>query len=119
MSYYCRIKKIDNEEITINIDGFEITCFCNVGCNYKVGDKVVCELTFYDDIKISETDKSKRIERIGESYSYRIVGELDVDEMIIKSNIDFYVEEADIWNLSYLDNKNVEVLVQRIDIEFI
>ena len=119
MRYYCKIKKIDNEEITIDIQGYEIICFCNIGCDYNVGDKVICELTFYDDIVIKETNESKKIERIIPLYSYRIIGVLDVDKQLIKSLIDFSLEESDIWNVSYLDKKMVEVSVPRIDIEFI
>lgn len=119
MSYYCEIKNIDNEEITIEIEDYEIICFCNIGCDYKVGDKVFCELAFYDDIEIKESNESKKIERINSSYTYRIIGILDVNEKMIKSIIDFRVEDADIWDVAYLDNKNVEVVIRRINIEFI
>lgn len=119
MRYYCKIKNIDNEEITIDIQGYEIICFCNTGCDYIIGDKVGCELTFYDDIEIKETNESEKIERINSSYSYRIIGVLEVDKQMIKSLIDFSVEESDIWNVSHLDKKMVEVAVLRIDIEFI
>lgn len=119
MRYYCKIRKIEDEEITIDIEGHEIVCFCNIGCDYNVGDKVSCELTFYDDVEIKETNESKKIERMLPSYSYRIIGCLDVEKQLIKSIIEFSVDESELWDISYLDNKMVEVIVTRIDIEFV
>lgn len=119
MNYYCIIKEIDNEEVTIDINNIEIVCFCNVGCDYNIGDKVVCELTFYDDIVMEETNEPEKVERIPSSYSYIISGVLDVEKKMIKSIIDFTLEESDIWDVSYLDNKMVKAVISRIDIEFI
>ena len=119
VSYYCTIKKIDNEEITIDIKGIEIICFCNSGCNHNIGDEIVRELTFYDDLQIEETNKIESVNRIGFTYSYKIIGILDVDNKVINSCIDFHIDESDIWNVAYLDKKKVAVIVTRIDIELI
>ena len=118
MKYKCVINQIDDEEITIDINGNEIVCFCNSGCNYNIGDSATCELTLYDDLTIEETNKSEGIQRLNSSYSYKIVGVLDVDNQMIKSCIDFALDDEDIWDVAYLDSKMVEVEVTRIDIMF-
>lgn len=119
MRYYCEIKEIDNEEVIIDIKDYEIVCFCNIGCDYNIGDRVICELTLYDDLLVKKSNESERIERINSSYSYIIIGVLDVDKKMIKSHISFSIDESIIWNVAYLDKKMVEVVVPRIDINFI
>ncbi|SCY39593.1 hypothetical protein [Butyrivibrio sp. INlla14] len=120
MYHNCFIKAVDEEEITIEIDGVELVCFCNVGTTHVAGDKVKCELSLYDDYSVCECDDEEcRLERVGKTYSYKIYGILDVDNRIFKSDIDFEIDDDSIYDISYLDGKMFGLLVQRIDIEIL
>ena len=120
MIYDCIIKSVDEEEITIDIDGNELVCFCNVGTDHLAGDRIKCALSLYDDYSICENiEKECKIVRKGNSYSYEIYGALDADKRIMRSVIDFELEEEDIYDIAYLDKEMFGLLVQRIDIEII
>ena len=119
MKYECTIKNHNEEEVTVEVGGIEIVCFCNSGCIFSVGDQTTCELTLFDDLLIEATDEQAIIERKPGSYSYNIVGLLDVDNKLLNSIIDFSIDESYIWEAQYWDKKMVKVSVSRIDIGFI
>ena len=119
MIYECEIKGVDEEEVIIEIDGIEIVCFCNSGCNYSIGYHTTCELDLFGDLLIEESQEHVFLERKANTYSYNVVGVLDVENKLLRSCIDFSINESAIWDFSYLDNKMVRVMVSRINIDFV
>lgn len=121
MIYSCEIKTIDEEEVTIEIGGVEIVCFCNAGIDDNEVDRnVKCELLLYDEQEITEakTEEIVGFYRINKSYAYKIVGVLDFDRRILESIIKISLDELDIEDYGYLDGRKVSVIVSRIDVDF-
>lgn len=123
MKYNALIKATDSnieEEITIEINGVELTGFVDsfpYGINIGGYYPVEIGITVLDDLELKEIDQPvKEIEQIGEGFGYFIRGELDGDRL--NSAIIFKDDE---WfqEYSYLAGKYVEIMVDRISIEFL
>ena len=103
MKYDCTIVNINDEEITI-----------------KIGDETMVDILLYDDLEISESNKSENcIKRKGNSFAYSLYGILDIDNSMLKSEIDFEIAPEELFDYGYLDGKEVKIDTIRIDFEFI
>lgn len=120
MKYNCTIVNINDEEITIKIGDLAITGFVNSGVLKEVGEETVVDIQLYDDLKICESDKSENcIVRKDNSFAYSLYGILDIDNSILKSDIDFEIDTEELFDYGYLDGKKVKIDTIRIDFEFI
>lgn len=120
MKYNCTIVDIDDEEITVKIGDVYITGFANSGVLKEIGDDAIVDILLYDDIEISASDaKENHIVRKGNSFAYSLYGILDVDNLMLKSEIDFEIDIEEIFECGYLDGKRVKADVVRIDMEFV
>lgn len=61
--------------------------------------------------------KSKYREK-NQSFAYSLFGTLDIAKGILKSVINFEIDEEELYNYGYLDGKQVKVDVLRIDLDF-
>jgi hypothetical protein len=121
--YYALVKKIGDiieEEVTLGINGFEVTCFVGV-CPYEIheGEKypVSFELMIIDDYCVEESiDQVAKLERIGNGFSYWVSGKLK--DGIVDSLIPFE-DEVLLSEFSYLDGKYIRIKADRIDVEFL
>ena len=119
MIYNCKIIDIDEEEITLKIGDVCITGFVNRSVNKKIGEEVEVDISLYDDLKITQCNENKfDIERKGKTFKYTLFGILDIDNAVLKSIIDFKIDEAELYDYGYLDGVQVKVDVLRIDFDF-
>ena len=119
MKYNCIIEDIKDEEVTVKIGDIDITGFANSGVLKKIGDTAMVDILLYDDLEISGSDKSENcIVRKGNSFAYSLYGILDIDNLMLKSELDFKIDLEDLFDCGYLDGKRVKIDVIRIDLEF-
>lgn len=119
MKYNCKIINIVDDEVTVRIGDACITGFVNCGIVKEIGQEAIVEILLYDDLEITQCDEKKiSIERKNQSFAYSLFGTLDIDKGILKSVIDFEIDEEELYNYSYLDGKQVQVDVVRIDLDF-
>lgn len=120
MKYNCTIVNSNEEEITIKIGDVYITGFANSGILKNVGEETVVDILLYDDLEICESDKSENcIVRKKNSFAYSLYGVLDIDNLILKSEIDFEIDEQELFDCGHLDGKKVKIDTIRIDLDFI
>lgn len=120
MKYNCIIVNINDEEVTIKIGDVYITGFANFGVLKEIGDETMVDILLYDDLEISENNKSENcIVRKGNSFAYSLYGILDIDNAMLKSEIDFEIDPEELFDCGYLDGKDVKIDTIRIDLEFI
>ncbi|MGG3889009.1 hypothetical protein [Metabacillus fastidiosus] len=124
MIYTALVKRLDpqiEEEVTIEIEGIEFTGFAFI-CPYKIelgkSYPVSIGFTILDELMIREIQgEKKEIERIGLGYEYYIRGLLHED--VIDAGIVFTDEDEYFSNYPELVEKNIEIRVDRISIEFL
>ncbi|URZ06595.1 hypothetical protein [Clostridium felsineum] len=100
MKYLVTIESFNElveEEIIVNVDGQELRCFTPYGIEKDI----------------------KKIECIGETFSHYIYGKVDIDKCVIKSSIEIKLDEEDLVEHGYCDNKYVRLKVDRFNLEFI
>ncbi|WP_040952002.1 hypothetical protein [Gorillibacterium massiliense] len=123
MKYKALIKATDpniEEEVKIEINGVELIGFVDsfpYGINIGGYYPVEIGITVLDDLELKEIDRpAKEIEQIEEGFGYFIRGELDGDRLY--SAIIFQDDE---WfqEYCYLTGKYVEIVIDRISIEFL
>lgn len=120
MKYNCIIVNINDEEITIQIGGLHITGFSNSGVSKEIGDETMVDILLYDDLEISESNqKVNCMERKGNSFAYSLYGILDIDNCMLKSEIDIEIDSEELFDYGYLDGKEVRIDTIRIDFEFV
>lgn len=120
MQYNCIIVNSDEEEVTIKVDDICITGFVNSGITKKNGENAMVDIQLYDDLEITESDKSEVcIIRKGNTFAYSLYGELDIDNSILKSEIDFEIDSEELLDYGYLDGKTVKIDTIRIDFDII
>ena len=120
---YVLLKKIDKnveEEVTLELNGSEITCFASI-CPYQIqegkGYPVSFELEIFDDYFVEESEEEKAsIKRIGNSFAYWVTGKLE--GAAINSVIPFE-DEILLSDYGYLNGKYIRIKVDRIDVEFL
>ena len=123
MVYTALVKRLDQqieEEVTIEIEGFEFTGFAFI-CPYKIevgkSYPVSIGFTILDELMIREIQgEKKEIERIGLGYEYYIRGLLHEDK--IDAGIVFTDEDEYFSDYPEFIEKNVEMRVDRISIDF-
>ncbi len=88
--------------------------------NYeKKGQEAIVEILLYDDLEITQSDEKKlSIERKNQTFEYSLFGILDITRGILKSVINFEIDEEELYNYGYLDGKQVKVDALRIDLDF-
>lgn len=126
MKYIAKIlssNPLIEEELSVDIEGVEISCFVEeYKCDIEYGEKYIIdlELVILDDLDMKEiiTDKQS-VYQINESFSYLITGKFLVDTKQIESKIFFSLEDEEVSDYWYLENKNVEIRVDRINISVI
>ncbi|MDG5471431.1 hypothetical protein P6709_06705 [Jeotgalibacillus sp. ET6] len=124
MEYSALIKRLDpliEEEVTIEMNGIEFTGFAFI-CAYKieVGEcySVSLGFTILDEFKIRKIQEEKKeIERIGLGYEYYIRGFLN--KYTVDAGIVFNDENEYFSEYPELINNQVEIIVDRISIEFL
>lgn len=120
MKYKCIIIDVQEDVVTILVNNTEITGLSNRGTLLDIGVETEVEISFFDDIKIFESNQKKAcMHKKGDSLSYSIIGILNVEKVRIESLVNFNLELGDLFNYSFLDGKMVEVEVVRINLEFI
>jgi len=118
MKYNCVIQTVDEEEVTILIGKTKIIGFANMGLDYLPGEKANVEIELFGDLIIKRNPiQEKKIHNTG-AYSYIICGILDVNKQLIKSEIDFAINQYYFYEYGYLDNEYVEIIVPRVDFYF-
>lgn len=117
MKYNCKIiNVVDDDVVTIRIGDTYITGFVNCGIIKEIGQEATVEISLYDDLEITQCDEKKvSIERKNQSFAYSLFGTLDIAKGILKSVINFEIDEEELYNYGYLDGKQVQVDVLRID----
>jgi len=119
MKYNCEIINIVEDEVTVRIGDACITGFVNCGITKKKGQEALVEILLYDDLEITQCDEKKlSIERKNQTFEYSLFGILDIARGILKSVINFEIDEEELYNYGYLDGKQVKVDVLRIDLDF-
>ena len=119
MKYNCEIINIVEDEVTVRIGDACITGFVNCGIIKKIGQEAIVEILLYDDLEITQCNEKKvSIERKNETFEYSLFGTLDIAKGILKSVINFEIDEEELYNYGYLDGKQVKVDVLRIDLDF-
>lgn len=120
MRYNCTVVNFNEEEVTIKIGDVYLTGFANSGILKKNGEKTMVDILLYDDLEISESDKCENcILRQGNTFAYSLYGVLDVDNSVLKSEIDFEIDAEELFDYGYLDGKKVKIDTIRIDFDFI
>ena len=115
MTYDCRIINVDEDEVTVQIGDATITGFANCG----VDAEIKVEILLYDDIEIELSEDNKMcIERLGKSFKYSIWGVLDIENAVLKSLIDFEIDQEELYNYGHLDGKYVRMDILRLDLIF-
>ncbi|MCF7618705.1 hypothetical protein OZL92_16535 [Bacillus sonorensis] len=124
MLYNAKLKKLDpyiEEEVTLEVNGYEFTGFSTI-CPYVIEEgkeyPVLISFTILDDLDLLELNKEvKELKRIDESYKYYVRGILHED--YIDAGIKIYDEDEYFQDYKYLVGKPVELLVDRIAVEFL
>lgn len=124
MIYMALVKRLDpliEEEVCIEIEGIEFTGFAFI-CPYKIETgksyPVSIGFTILDDLMIHEIQGVKKeVKRIGLGYEHYISGILHKDR--IDAGIIFNDEDEYFSDYPNLVDKNVEIKVDRISIEFL
>ncbi len=78
------------------------------------------DILLYGDLEIYESDKTENcIVRQENTFAYSLYGVLDIDNSILKSEIDFEIDAEELFDYGYLDGKKVKINTIRIDLDFI
>ncbi len=119
MKFNCLIKEIeDDDEVTIQIGDVVITGFVNMGIDIPIDKEIQVDIEFYDDIELEESNVQEKCIISTGTFSYSIFGLLDVDNGIIKSTLDFEIDNEYLFDYGFLDGKYVELKVGRLDFSF-
>ncbi|MDE6659877.1 MAG: hypothetical protein K2K01_07175 [Eubacterium sp.] len=119
MKYDCTITDISDDEITIKIDEVYLVGFDHFGILKNVGDKAVVDITLFDDLHISPSKSDKPAIIKNSVFSYSLIGILDIDNLLLKSKINFEIDKEELFDYGYLDGQMVEIKVLRMDFDFV
>lgn len=112
------------EEIDVNVNGTKLKCFMPYGTDFFVeeGRKYYSEIEgiLFDELIMNEICAPVQKIEIHESdFSHKIFGYLELDEGVIHSSIDVYLDMEYLCDYAYLDGKFVEIIIDRFNIEFV
>ncbi|MGN9866616.1 hypothetical protein [Bacillus swezeyi] len=122
--YRAKLKKLHphiEEEVTLDINGYEFTGFSTI-CPYVIEEgkeySVYISFTILDQSDLLELDKEiKELKHIDEGYKYYVRGILHED--YIDAGIKIYDDDGYFNDYIYLVGKPVELLVDRIAVDFL
>ncbi|MBP0597385.1 hypothetical protein J8I26_04670 [Herbaspirillum sp. LeCh32-8] len=120
-----RVKKIGNdveEEVVLESDGHELVCFAsNRPASLEVSKTYPVALTLLVmddyDITVLENDGNQSLERLDDSFAYRVVGSL-IDGRLRCCGFEFK-DEALETEFAYLNGQTVVMRVDRINVKFL
>lgn len=121
MKYKCLIQAIDDETITIQVENTTIIGFTNLPLDFQLlGEFVEVEIELFGDLKIKKDNVQTKTINSNTPYSYSctICGILDVENKVVKSEIDFTLDENILYEYGYLDKQYIEIFVPRVDFHF-
>ena len=121
MKYKCLIQAIDDETITIQVENTTIIGFTNLPLDFQLlGEFVEVEIELIGDLKIKKDNVQTKTINSNTPYSYSctICGILDVENKVVKSEIDFTLDENILYEYGYLDKQYIEIIVPRVDFHF-
>jgi len=107
------------EEAVIRVDGVRLTVFVtDWRLDAAIGATSRVELSLWaaDGIEIAAVDGPVAVERLGETFGYRVV--FKVQWTILQSVVEFTVESF-AQDYAFLDGKQVVCVADRINAEFI
>ncbi|MBL0389182.1 hypothetical protein JJB07_21550 [Tumebacillus sp. ITR2] len=112
------------EEVTVSISGVEVTSYMPYGISFEpVEDKlypVSIRFIVLDDLDMQEAQGTNiGFHRIENSFAYHVVGMFDYSKKTIDIGVEFELDEEVIDDLAWFDGKTVQILVDRIHIEFL
>lgn len=127
MKYLVKVDSFDEiieEEVVVNVNGQLLRCFISYldDICIEVGNEYYANIEYeiYNDLSIEEVNEDlKNIHCVNESFSYDIIGKLNIDEYKLESTIDIAIDEDDIYEFGCYDNKYIKFRVDRFNIEFI
>lgn len=127
MEYEVIVKKLNphiEEEVTIKVNSFELVCFDpNGAIHWEVNKRYKAKIGFsvFNDLAMRETKELFGFSQIDNTLGYYIRGKFDLDSRTMDAGIriQFNEDEFDLHDYSYWDGKNVEIRVDRINIELI
>lgn len=119
MKHDCTIIDVIGDVVTIKVGQVYIVGFVNSGVSKNIGDEVQGDILLYGDLKICKSNiNESAIIRNGDMLSYSLYGILDIDNCILKSDIEFSIDKEELYDYGYLDGEWVRIDVIRIDIDF-
>jgi hypothetical protein len=124
--YQAKVVGLDpqiEEAVLVEINGSRVLAFANImpfevyiGNEYKVH----LELKILDEISINKVNyEEKNIKQIDNSFTHSICGILDIDKAIIDAGIELEIDKEFLFEYGYLHEQYVQLLVDRVAIEFI
>lgn len=125
MIYNSKVLRLDEnieEEAVLLIEGISLTCFVNV-CPFKIAEnmkyQVDLNLWSLEGLQIAEVSANEpsSISRIGTGFAYSLTGKLNNGQLKV-GPIRFEDPEF-LTEFSYLEGKNVRVIADRIEAEFL
>ena len=124
MKLNAKVIKLDQsieEEVLLDIDGILITCFICL-CPYKLEEgkmyPVELSFVFLDDEIFKEIDDEKYgLRKIDDGFKYKLTGKVENHALDVGHGI--RIEDEMFDEYTYLDGRFIELLVDRISVEFI
>ncbi|TCP64414.1 hypothetical protein [Baia soyae] len=127
MNYVAEIigfSEMIEEEVIVSISGFRLVGMISAlgpPIDLEVGKKYLVELDLWvegdDPIKESSSQK-KEMFNIAGKYKHILTGWLDFENGQLESSLAFYLGKGELYDIWYLEDKYVDVMVDRIDIAF-
>ena len=118
------INSLIEEEIDIIINNTKLKCFMAYETAHlpEEGKTYFCEIDcmIVDELSIKEIrEPIQQIKYEKTSFSHKIYGRLDIDKGLVSSVIDIYLDMPYLYDYAYLDDKFVEIVIDRFNIRFL
>lgn len=119
-----KFNQMIEEEVVVNVNGQLLRCFMSYldDLVIEAGKEYYANIEYeiYNDFSIEEVNEElRKIECVNESFSYDIIGKLNIDKCKLESSINIEIDEDDIYEFGGYDNKYIRFRVDRFNIEFI
>lgn len=117
MIVQAEVININDEILTLKLNGIFLEGFLNVGTTSEIGAIISVEIILWGDIDMEPAPVyHPRLEKAGRGLAYYIWGKLDVDNKILSSVLDFEMDDDTLARFSYLDQKSVRLSIERFDL---